>query len=442
MEQLDDIKDTLNEFASGLHLEEEELPGIFDAGLLETSQQLEERIAAVFPVEIAKLSLGLRLATKLLVDDPSPEPMALVLNEFGSLVVEMNAELRRQRQGAEWHLSRQYGELAEHLTDAPKPAENQGFKELPRMLVECQWLRTEFEVLAHAAGLNLGRTPFARGFSKASAKRWSRKVGRTPAGRLCAALDHLQHGIEYRARQVWFLRRSTTDEASLPLIYACAHADVFPDFHHSLTEAGLGLEIAKLKGLALGLQLPDFALCFDSADWMAQYALNYLLPPSPGEWAVRQASQLEHLLRSRLSRWYFCAYDHRLEPLEMTAGVLRIGRPLFYERVAAHALLEYSLLQGVAFTRASAPFYVDAMATLELEFLLLFDCYLLRLLYYPRLKAPEGWCDYLGALHALHFLGHRSAELDTFRHVFLARRGLRSALEILYRTTHNHSALN
>lgn len=442
MVSLNEITDALNEFATGLHLQEEELPGVFDAGLLETSQQLEECVSAIFSVDLAKQSLGLRLATKMLVDDPSPEPMALILNEFGTLVVDMIRELRVQRDGAEWHLARQYAELSEHLSDAPKPAENQGFTELPRMLTESPWLRREFETLAQAATLNTGRTAFARGFSKTSAKRWTRKMGRTPAGRLCAALDHLQHGIEYRARQVWFLRRPTGEEASLPLIYACAHADVFPDFHHTLTEAGLALEIAKLKGLALGLQLPDFALCFDSADWMAQYALNYLMPPSPGEWAVRQAPQLEHLLRSRLARWYFCAYDHRLEPLEMTAGVLRLGRPLFYERVAAHALLEYSLLQGVAFTRASAPFYVDAMAALELEFLLLFDCYLLRLLYYPRLKAPEGWCDYLAALYALHYQGHRSEELDTFRHVFLARRGLRSALEILYRTTHNHSALN
>ncbi|HWQ08590.1 MAG TPA: hypothetical protein VN436_05780, partial [Holophaga sp.] len=160
MEQFDEIKDTLNEFASGLHLEEEELPGIFDAGLLETSQQLEERISVAFSVDLAKQSLGLRLATKLLVDDPSPEPMALVLSEFSALVVDMIRESRRRREGAEWHLSRQYGELAEHLSDAPKPAENQGFKELPRMLVESPWLRKEFEVLAQAADLNLGRTPF------------------------------------------------------------------------------------------------------------------------------------------------------------------------------------------------------------------------------------------------------------------------------------------
>jgi hypothetical protein len=126
----------------------------------------------------------------------------------------------------------------------------------------------------------------------------------------------------------------------------------------------------------------------------------------------------------------------------MTSGVLRIGRPLFYERIAAHALLEYSLLQGVAFSRQAAPFYVDALAVLEREFQTLFDGYLLRLLYYPRLKAPQGWCGYLSALHALHYGKQAPEELEAFRHVFLARRGLRTTLEILYRTVESHSALN
>jgi hypothetical protein len=162
----------------------------------------------------------------------------------------------------------------------------------------------------------------------------------------------------------------------------------------------------------------------------------------PSDWAVRDVDALKRLLWSRLSRWYFCAFDHKLEPLEMGAAVLRIGRPLFYERVASHALLEYSLLQGIAIARQAAPFYLHAMAALEQEFTLLFDGYLLRILYYPRLKTPQGWCDYLSALQELHYGAGPSEELDAFRHVFLARRGLRSTMEILYRTIESHSAVN
>jgi hypothetical protein len=441
LDALLEIRDALNEFASGLHLEEEELPGVFDAELLEISQQLEDRIAREFSQSLLSRACGLEETSTRLVEDPSPEAMAAVLLEFSRLVVEMNSELRLQPEAAEWHLARQYGDIAEHL-EGPKPAENQGFKDLPKMLQKSNWLQRELARLAGAADVELARSPAGKGFSQTSAKRWIRKASRGPHGQLSAALDHLQHGIEYRARQVWFLRRAEGEEQSLSQIYVSAHADLFPDFQAGRSESGLALEIAKLKGLTMGLQLPEFALCLETAEWMAHYGLNYLVPPVPSDWAVRDGAALRKLLGSRLSRWYFCAFDHELEPLEMGAAVLRIGRPLFYERVASHALLEYSLLQGIAFARQAAPFYLHAMSSLEKEFSLLFDGYLLRLLYYPRLKTPQGWCDYLSALHELHYGSGGGEELDAFRHVFLMRRGLRSTMEILYRTIESHSRVN
>jgi hypothetical protein len=175
---------------------------------------------------------------------------------------------------------------------------------------------------------------------------------------------------------------------------------------------------------------------------MGQYALSFLLPPSPSHWPVCSAADLRRLLDGRLSRWYFCPFDHRLQSLEMATTVLRLGRPLFYERVAAHALLEYSLLQGVPLARSSAREYLEIQAGLEAEFQLLFDAYLLRQMHYPLLKRPEGWRDYLSALDALHFNAARDAAFEQFRHDFLARRGLLSSVEILYRAAESHSALN
>jgi len=441
VQSLLEIRDALNEFAGGLHLEEEDLPGIFDSGLLDTALHLEATVSNASSLSLARHGASVRLATKILVDEPSPDAMALVLNEFNGLIVDLASQISTRSAACEWRFARQYADIAEHLS-GPKPAENQGFRDLPRMLAGSPWLRTEFEQLATASSVSLSRTPLARGFSKSAAKRWVNRANRKGEGQLCSALEHLQNSVEYRQRQVWFLRRADGEERSVPFMYVLAHGEIFPDFHRPLNESRLSLEVAKLKGLALGLQLPEFAICFESAEWLANYAFSYLLPPSPVDWAIRQASQLSSVLQSRLSRWYYCAFEHRLEPLEMAATVLRVGRPLFYERVAAHALLEYSLLQGIAFSRASAPFYVDALAVLEREFQTLFDGYLLRLMYYPRLKGPQGWCDYLDALHALHYRGTVPEGLDAFRCAFLARRGLSSNLEILYRTVESHSALN
>ncbi len=438
---MQNVRDSLNEFAAGLHLEQEDLPGIFDSSLLDSALRLETAVGNSFSAAPAARVVALRHATKSLVEEPSPDAMAAVLHEFNGLIVELFSEVGSKSAACEWRLARQYSDIASHLA-GPKPAENQGFRELPRMLAESRWMRGQFEELVGVCDLSLARTPVSRGFSKTAAKRWMTRANRKGEGQLCSALDHLQQGVEYRQRQVWLLRRADGEERSLPYLYVLAHGEIFPDFHISLSEQRLALEIAKLKGLALGLQLPEFAICFESAEWISNYAFSYLLPPSPADSPVRQGSQLSQVLASRLSRWYFCAYSHRLEPLEMAAAVLRIGRPLFYERVAAHALLEYSLLQGIAFSRASAPFYVDALAVLEREFHLLFDGYLLRLMYYPRLKTPQGWCDYLEALHALHYRNDEPEGLDAFRYAFLARRGLRSTLEILYRTVESHSALN
>ena len=441
MDPLLEIRDTLNEFASALHLEEDDLPSVFDAELMDHAQRLEEAVTSEFSMSLAKRSVALRLSAKLLVEEPSPDAMAMLLVEFQGMVVEMSRELRPHPQASEWHMARQYSEISDHLS-GPKPAENQGFVELPRMLLNSDWVQEEFAKLAGAADVVMAKCPVGRGFSKASAKRWIKRTGKSPHGQLCAALDFLQNGIEFRARQVWFLRRTDGEERSLSHLYVCAQADLFPDFHRALKEHGLALEVAKLKGLAMGLQISEFSLCFETAEWMAQYALNYLVPPAPNDWAIRQSGQLAHLLRSRISRWYFYCFEHRLEPLEMVASVLRIGRPLFYERVAAHALMEYSILQGIAFTRASATFYLEALTVLEREFSVLFDGYLLRHLHYPRLRTPQGWLGYLRALHELHFEGGNDEELEAYRHVFLTRRGLRSTLEILYRTAESHSAVN
>lgn len=435
------LANSLSELTVGLRLEEEELPPIFDAGLLETVERIEALVGAAFPQTLARHAASLREATAQLVGEPAPHSMARMLAILEQVVSGLTRAIWNRPAAVEWRLASHCAEIAANLS-SPGPAENQGFRDLPRMLAASPWIANQVAALAAAAGLNARRIPASRGFTMAGSRRWLGRVNGRPEGHLSAQLDRIQHGLENRLRQVWLLRRAPEDEATVTQLYASAHADLFPDFNSALTPGRLELEIAKLKGLALGLQLPEIDLCFESADWLANYALLHLLPPAPSDWPIRQSSCLEHLFHGRLSRWYNCLFHHRLEPLEMAATVLRLGRPLFYERITAHALLEYSLLQGIAFEPARAPFYLDAISLLEREFQVLFDGYLLRLFYYPRLKDPQAWCDYLAALYELHFGQRPLAELTGFRQDFLTRRGLRSPLEILYRTVRSHSAVN
>lgn len=441
MVDLETVQQALTEFGAGLRLGEEELPALFDADLLDTSLLLEETLSREFSASMAQRALALRLATKVLVEDPAPDSMALVLHEFGALLGDIELELLERPSAAEWNLARKYCALTENL-GAPSPAENQGFAELPGMLASSPWLVERFADLMDAGGIDPSKSPVSHGLVKGAGKRWFRRVSGRPAGRLCTRLQRLRGEVENRTRQVWLLRRLGEDELGPSPIYVLAHIELFPGIHSRLNDSTLAIECARLQGLARALQLPDVAICFETADWITHYALSFLLPPSPGEWPVRGARGLRRLLDGRLSRWYSMAFDHRIDSIEIAAAVLRTGRPLFYERVAAHALLEYSMLQGVAIARAVAPSWIDIQAGLEREFATLLDGYLMRLFYYPRLKKPEGWCSYLADLNALHFEGCFSDGFLEYRQQFLARRGLSSAIEILFRTTESHGLVH
>lgn len=441
MSGLQTIRDAIIDFASGLHLDQEELPSVFDTALLDAALILEESIARQFASSINRQSVSLRLASKILVEEPSPDSMALVLREFAYLLNELLVELKERPTAAEWFLARQYAGVAEHV-GPPRPEENQDFHDLPRMLDQRNWLRQNLSSVAAEGSLDLAATPAGRGFSLDSARRWMKKAGSRVGGKLCETAEQLIGSTETRARQVWFLQRADGEERSLSQMYIFAHTELFPDLHGMLSETTLALSVAKLQGLTLGLQLGELAMCLESADWISHYALSFLVPPVPAEWPVRTPSALSRLLSGRLAKWYFFPFDHVLQPLELVGTVLRIGRPLFYERSAAHALLEYFLLQGVAFLGHGGAGYLEIQAGLEREFQTHFDGYLLRLHHYPRLKTPAGWCAYLDNLHALHFAGSFDDEFSEFRRAFLSRRGLRSPVEILFRTAEHYSSVN
>lgn len=441
MHPLDTIRSAFTLISAGLGLSEEEANGIFDPELLAYAAQLEDGICREFSLSLAQRAVALRLALKGLLEETEADTFARALHELDAIVEGLESELEARPDGRLWVLSRQFHDVARHLA-TPSSAENQGFRRLPEMLFSSEWVSREVLLTLGRSGLALPREIAGREFRQTQTRRWLNRARRSPAGALGVCLEQLRNDIEFRSRQIWFFLKSGGNEPNLTRIYGWAHGDLYPSLGQSVAGQAVEVEVARLASIALDLKLPDFALCFEGAEWMAQYAMNYLMPPAPNDWAVRQGGELQRVLRGRLSRWYFYPFAHKLEPLEMAASVLRVGRPLFYERNAAHAWLEYGLFQGFSVATHNAPLYLEILATLEKDFLTLFDGYLLRLMYYPRLRAPEGWCTYLEALTSLHYRGGAMRDLAEFRREFLGQRGLRSPVELLYRATESHGSVN
>ena len=441
MHPLDGIRAALTGLSTSLGLASEEPAGNFDSSLLALAAQLEEGVCREFSLPLARCAVGLRLALQGLLDETSAETFAHALTALDGFVEALQAELSVRADGRAWLLSRQFHDVARHLS-SPTSAENPGFHRLPEMLFSSTWVSREVTGALGRAGMRLPEELSGREFRRSQTRRWWNRSRRAPAGALGDALDQMRNDIEFRTRQIWFVLRSSGREPPVPMVYAWAHEDLYGGLQHRVVDRPVQQEVARLASVALDRKLPDFALCLEDAEWVSQYAMNYLIPPSPRNWAVRTAPQLTRILRGRLSRWYFYPFTHGLEPLEMMASVLRVGRPLFYERSVVHAWLEYSLLQGCAIPPQNATLYLDVLAGLEKDFLLHFDGYLLRLMFYPQLRVPEGWCQYLEALTGLHYRATAPPGLDEFRHTFLGQRGLRSPIELLYATAESHGPLN
>jgi len=442
LETLARIKAALESLAGKLGLAEEDPQPVFDPEILVSAAELEEGVCRAFSLNLTKRAVALRLALSALVEESTPQMFARSLHELDRLIDEMDVELAAAPEGREWRICRQFHAVASHLAK-PNPAENQSFRKLPEMLYTSPWVEQEIGRQLSAAGLSLPAHLRGKEFRRTPTQKWLDELSHAPAAALAARLDALRGDTEFRARQIWYLLRSNGEDADLPLIYGWAHDDLFPTLRRGLSSERLSAKVAELRALMLELRLPDFALCLEAPEWLAQYAMNYLMPPAPNEWAVEHGSHLLRVLSGRLARWYFYPFAHRLEPIEMAASVLRVGRPLFYERSVAHAALEYTLLEGFTFSSPNAPVYLEILAALEREFLILFDGYLLRQMSFPSLRTPEGWCEYLAALTALHYRNSAGLTLLAgYRQAYLDERGLRSPTEILYRSTRTHGSVN
>jgi hypothetical protein len=406
-----------------LQLEEEELPETFDGRIADGTARLCEALETRYRRSVETLAEQLHEAAVALEAEPSPATMASLLRRFLSVLNEYRSIIRQERGAALWQLAAQYLELAEGLEQSLAGSEK-SFRHLPAMVAALPWVEECLERLATRSPLAGRRAAELRSFSPRLGAALQREAEATVEGRFCAVAHRIQNQLEARLRQVWLLGEFRKREPSSLDLYAAAHAGLYPVFRPSPAAAEIGQEMARLREAAASAGLPEIAACFESADGLAHFSLLHLMPPDPPAWAPRTMTHFDRLLMGRVSRFYLYPFLHWPQPIELAATVLRLGRPQFYERTAAQALLEYSLLQrDLSFEPNRLGHYLDTIRVLEFQFQTHFEGYLLRIYSYPSLKTPEGWCRYFDALRRLHNAEIPLPELEEFRQDFLRRRG-------------------
>lgn len=383
------------------------------------------------PVEI--LAEELQEAAVQLVAFPSPDAMARLLGWFLIVLNACREEIRSEPGARLYRLAAEYVEAAEGLEQSAT-AGAASFARLPALMAALPWVERQLGEMERYGGLSGPAGARLRRFDPEAGHALLREARSTEAGAFCAAAHYLQNRLEGRMREVWLVREFRDGDPGPLELYASAHRGLFPAFHPAPGPDRVAAEMARLADLAAAADLPEIAACLEAPAWLAQYSIEHLMPPDPSRWAPRFMEQFDRLLLGRVSRWYLYPFLHRPEPLELAATVLRLGRPQYYERTAAQALLEYRLLGTAAvFEPERLGHYLDACRVLEFQFQLHFEGYLLRIFAAPKLKRPEGWCWYFDALRRLHNSEIPLPELAGFRRDFLARRGCASTAALLCR---------
>jgi hypothetical protein len=375
----------------------------------------------------------LREAAEQLAAAPSPQSMARLLRCFLVVLDAYRDELRQQNGARLWRLATQYVEAAESLAQSSS-LRSGPFERLPALMARLPWVDKLLAAMQGCGDVPVRIGAQLRRFEPAAGHVLLREARQSEAGAFCAMAHHLQNRLETRMREVWLLEEFRNADPGPIDLYASAHRGLFPAFQPTPDSGRVAAEMTRMAKLAAAADLPEIAACLEAPAWMAQYAIQHLMPPDPPGWAPRFLEQFDRLLVGRVSRWYLYPFLHWPEPLELAATVLRLGRPQYYERTAAQALLEYRLLGTAAvFEPDRLGHYLDACRVLEFQFQTHFEGYLLRLFAAPKLKHPEGWCWYFDALRRLRNAEIPLPELDDFRRDFLGRRGCPDTAALLCR---------
>ena len=247
-----------------------------------------------------------------------------------------------------------------------------------------------------------------------------------PVFELCASMWEVRPVLETQLRGAWYFTlaqgRSVVD---LTETYEAMWTTLIRGF----TRPDCERAAASASHLARSAGLEEVEAYGADPEAVFYYGLDNLLPHAPRSGELNGDGTWEPFLAQQLSRWYFRPFRRRLQPLDVVRGVLRAGRPLYYERILAHTLVEYFLVkQAWPEHRSSAA--GDRLQTLASHLELLQIGYLLGRDWSGRLKQPSDWLGYLAVLTRLH-CGATSADLDRWRRELIAPAGMRSLHDML-----------
>ncbi|MFN3326400.1 MAG: hypothetical protein ACK5AZ_23125 [Bryobacteraceae bacterium] len=439
MQHLAFISDLLTELAGQLHLAEDR-PLVFDdLRMLDTGKDLIEFLESDFPDRplVAEGCVLVDLLTTEL-QQTTPAGQARFIRQFSRLVTSLIDEMRDWK-SVEAHVSAfELAELAASAENLAEERDDLGFFEFSRDLARIKKVREACRALP----VEVRNDDFANNsvFRRAT-ESWIEDTALDAAAYLFHTLAQLQPAIEARARQSWFVaRREYAEDPGMADLYVWAWRDVLPPLQ--LTPGRLNAMLVRTASVCERLRLEDMAPVAHQPQALLHYGLNYLLPPAPDAWTIQSVPDLRRLLSGQISRWYFCPFEHELRPLEATAAVLRLQRPLLYEKVVAHAMLQYAIFQSLPLSRELGPIQLELMAELETNFELLLDGYLLRVAYMAKLATPADWRSYIDALLNLHFHGQRAPIVTEARTLYLRERGLPESRAILEEMTREVVTVN
>jgi hypothetical protein len=174
----------------------------------------------------------------------------------------------------------------------------------------------------------------------------------------------------------------------------------------ALDDAKVAEAAATASAFAKSMGLDEVVDYLRDPDQVAFYGMMNVLPATPLRWSLEDDEPAGRHLHYGLARWYRHPLEASMVPIDVITGVLRTRRPYYYHHMLAHALVQTICCQCVLPPGIVADTIVGKLAAFCD---LMLDGHRLRCRYLPRLKATEGWVEYLNALVALHFLdGHQA----------------------------------
>jgi tetratricopeptide (TPR) repeat protein len=239
------------------------------------------------------------------------------------------------------------------------------------------------------------------------------KLNTEVAAGLCSTIWHTRPKMDRQMQNLWYLThgarvfkpsyldasdQTDVDDAEA---YAWMWNDLLINARIFVTPEICNAAAERARTTASNAGLDDVAEWVSDSKRLMSYGLSNILPPAPMPWRLSSAVEIETFLKNELARWYFRPYRFELQPLDLIEAVVRLRRPLYYERLLAHSLLQFHLLQTCLSAEVEAG-YLNVLVTLAKSIDVFLAGYQLRIASIPKLKGVAGWAEYLESLVRIH----------------------------------------